>query len=347
MKRLISGWPDGWGSRVLWWVTVLGVVASLSILGSGCMEESPDLMLNPDDQAPADGGMAGGAQRVPVPPPPAGEPPATGNDGAAAGAAAAGGPVPGDGAVGESADGAPVVPPGVVPGGGEVAVPDASANSGSGEGQGVVPVSGMPAVGKGVAVPGAMPGPVVEGGAAGAGGPQGPPPPGELPVEEEAPVGFLARLFGGSSAAETVDGSTLGGASGQAAPAGEAPAVGGMPRIQKDHTDVPKHTQEELKELTDVVKLQGTLSCSVCKGPILITVVGLDGLLTNVTGIQPGEFTIYLPKMAGSVNLTAIGDDNEDGNPSMGEPLAGFTGNPLVVEGEDITGITIQIGTGS
>ncbi len=125
-----------------------------------------------------------------------------------------------------------------------------------------------------------------------------------------------------------------------------APNAGapGVPRVLESVEDKPLYALADLEASQDVVRLKGTVSCSICQGKILLNVVSSKGLLVSVPGLEPGAFDVPVPRGVGDVTVTAIGDDNGDGVPTQGEPLGGYMKNPVRVGEEDVDGIEVQIG---
>ena len=109
-------------------------------------------------------------------------------------------------------------------------------------------------------------------------------------------------------------------------------------------SETPKYTQDSLKAPGTGIAIKGTVNCDVCKGTILLNATSEKGLIASLGNVKPGEFALYVPVSAGDVNLTAIGDDNGDGQPTAGEPLGGFLKNPVRVGTVEVSGVTIQVG---
>lgn len=307
----------------------------VSLAVAGCMEESPELMMGQDGAAPP---PPGGAQQPEGP-----------NPGNPAPEGAAGNPEGGQ-PVGEGAQGPQPLGEGI-------ANAEGAPNGGGAPG-GEVAAGGLPLPGApGEGAPGTGDGNVANP-PAGAAAPEGQPPSGAVgappsgtegqaagntsssPSEaaggtQDGSQGLLARLFSSQQTGSSQTGFV---------PSGGQTGSPGLPRVQETVADKAMYSEDDLKDSDDTVTLKGSVSCSVCKGTILLNIVSSKGLVVSVPGLKPGEFSILVPKSVGEVTVTAIGDDNADGVPTQGEALGGYMKNPITVKDDDITDISIQIG---
>ncbi len=300
------------------WVLLL--VAGVSACGAGCMEESPELMMGQEGQPPPPPGQ-GQNQGVPPEAGPQGQAGEKPQAGSPEGAAQAGSEETkgGPGEVGTA-----VAPASDQPSGsadtatGEVG----SAPEGPGQEAGIADKAPQTAGTSEAKAPVGS----------------GPPPPeaGSIGKGDSEP-GLLAKLFSsqGTSSSQPA-GATLV----QPAEAG-AP---GLPRVLETVKDKPVYALSDLEASQDTVHLRGTITCSVCKGKVLLNLVSDKGLLVSVPNLSPGSFDIRAPRGVGEVTVTAIADDDGDGFPTKGEPLGGYMKNPVDIGDTDIEGITIEIG---
>ncbi len=95
----------------------------------------------------------------------------------------------------------------------------------------------------------------------------------------------------------------------------------------------------------DVV-LSGTIVCPSCTGGVGLD-VRMDGALGPlVLGellAAPGVFALSLPQDFGPVALVAFRDDDGDGVADLGAPLGAYARNPVMVERDDIGGLTLVL----
>ncbi len=290
------------------WVGVLA--AALAVAMAGCMEESPELMMGQGGNAPPPPGQ-GQNQAAPQAGPPAGQP----------GGGVSGEPVPGPspGVVDAEDQGAPQAP-----------ATSSGAATGTAGGDEGGDASGA---GNAAATTG-QGGPDTGGNRTAGAGP--PPPQPDRAGADGSEKGLLARLFSSQDSSSAPAGTAMV----QPASAGSP----GLPRVLESVEDKPLYALSDLEVSPETVRLKGTISCSVCRGKILLNVVSSKGLVVSAPGLSPGDFDIPVPRGIGDVTVTAIGDDNADGVPTQGEPLGGYMNNPVKIGDEDIGDLVIEIG---
>ncbi len=93
--------------------------------------------------------------------------------------------------------------------------------------------------------------------------------------------------------------------------------------------------------------LSGEVRCADCAGGVgLVALEGEGGFpLAHLWLDRPGPYGVDVPDFTESVELYAFRDDDADGLPDPGTEAVPHPDNPIVVEGEDLAGLDIEIPT--